>query len=95
MALTDSDVKHIAKLARIGLSPDEVTHYAGEINAILKWIEQLQAVNTDNVAPLSSVANQSLPMREDVVSDGNKQADILANANNPQYGCFTVPKVIE
>lgn len=95
MALTETDIKHIAKLSRLGLSAQEVAHYTTEVNAILSWIEQLQAVNTEGVPPLSSVANQSLPMREDVVSDGGKQADILANATDPQYGCFTVPKVIE
>lgn len=95
MSLTNSDISRIAKLARLGLSPDEVQHYTGELNAIMQWIEQLQAVDTTGVAPLSSVAHQSLPMRDDVVSDGNKQADILANAHGPQYGCFTVPKVIE
>lgn len=95
MALSTDDVKHVAKLSRLALSAEELAHYTTEINSILGMVEELQAVNTDGVEPLTSVANQTLPMREDVVSDGNKQADILANAHSPQYGCFTVPKVIE
>lgn len=95
MALTEKEVQHVAKLARIALSDDELSHYTKEVNSILGMVEALQAVNTDGVAPLTSVANQTLPMRDDVVIDGGKQADILANAHNPQYGCFTVPKVIE
>ncbi len=95
MALTETDIKKIARLSRLGLSAEEITHYTAELNAILSWIEQLQAVDTTGIAPLSSVANQSLPMRDDVVSDGGIQADILANAKDAKYGCFSVPKVIE
>ena len=57
--------------------------------------EELQAVNTDGVEPLSSVSNQALPWRKDEVTDGNIQKEVLANAPNQQYGCFAVPKVIE
>ena len=77
MALTDADVTKIAKLARIRLSADELPHYAREINGILKWIAQLEEVNTDGVAAMSSVSNQLLPWRADVVSDGNQQEAIL------------------
>ena len=95
MTLSNDQVKHIAKLARLRLSEAELPHYANEINSILKWIEQLQAVNTDGVEALASVSQQALPWRDDVVNDGNKQADVLANATGAQYGCFAVPKVIE
>ena len=95
MALTDHDVKKIAKLARIRLSEEDVAHYGREINGILKWIEQLQEVNTDGVAPLASVSDQPLPWRKDEVTDGNIQEQILKNAPNASYGCFAVPKVIE
>lgn len=95
MALTDKEVKKIAKLARIRLSEDEVAHYGAEINGILKWIEQLQEVNTEGVAALASVSDQKLPWRKDVVTDGNIQDQILKNAPSANYGCFAVPKVIE
>lgn len=95
MALTDKDVKKIAKLARIRLSEDDVAHYGREINGILKWIEQLSEVNTDGVAALASVSDQPLPWRTDVVTDGNIQEQVLKNAPNASYGCFAVPKVIE
>jgi aspartyl-tRNA(Asn)/glutamyl-tRNA(Gln) amidotransferase subunit C len=95
MSLTNDQVKKIAKLARIRLDDGEIGHYASEINNILSWIEQLQEVNTDNVIPLTSVSHEALPWREDVVRDGHKQSDILANATDAQFGCFAVPKVIE
>lgn len=95
MALTDKEVAHIAKLARIRLTAEEVPHYANEINSILKWIEQLSEVDTTNVEPLLSVSNQTLPWRADVVNDGNQQEAVLKNAPMQNYGCFAVPKVIE
>ena len=95
MALTDNEVQHIATLARIRLTGEELPHYAKEINGILKWIEQLGEVNTDGVAALSSVSEQLLPWRADVVTDGGIQDQILRNAPSAQYGCFAVPKVIE
>lgn len=95
MALTDKEVQHIATLARIRLSADELPHYAREINGILKWIAQLDEVNTEGVVPLSSVSEQLLPWRADVVNDGNQQEAVLRNAPLQQYGCFAVPKVIE
>lgn len=95
MALSDKEVKHIAKLARIRVSDAELPHYAREINGILKWIEQLGEVNTDGVAALASVSNQELPWRADVVNDGNQQEAVLKNAPMQNFGCFAVPKVIE
>jgi len=95
MALTDHDVQHIAKLARIRLTAEELPHYASEINGILKWIEQLNEVDTTGIAPLLSVSEQLLPWRADVVNDGNQQEAILKNAPTSSYGCFSVPKVLE
>jgi aspartyl-tRNA(Asn)/glutamyl-tRNA(Gln) amidotransferase subunit C len=95
MALTDKEVQHIANLARIRLSAEELPHYAREINGILKWIEQLKEVNTEGVAPLASVSEQTLPWRADEVRDGGIQEAVLKNAPAAQYGCFAVPKVIE
>ena len=95
MALTDKEVQHIATLARIRLGAAELPHYAKEINGILKWIAQLEEVNTDGVTAMSSVSEQLLPWRADVVNDGGYQEAVLTNAPMQQYGCFAVPKVIE
>ena len=95
MSFTETDVTKIAKLARIRLSAEERVHYAKEMSSIMQWIEQLQAVDTDGVEALSSVSDQKLPWRADVVSDGNMQEQVLKNAPMQQYGCFAVPKVIE
>ena len=95
MTLDNQAVAKIARLARIAVSEDEISHYASEISGILQWVEQLSEVNTDGVPQMASVSNITLPLREDVVTDGNQQAAILKNAPDSDYGCFVVPKVME
>lgn len=95
MSLDKATVTKIARLARIKLDDAEKEHYAKEISGILNWIEQLSEVNTDGVPQMTSVANMALPWRKDVVTDGNQQEAVLKNVHGAEYGCFSVPKVIE
>jgi aspartyl-tRNA(Asn)/glutamyl-tRNA(Gln) amidotransferase subunit C len=95
MALDKATVAHIATLARIKLAESEQDKIAGELSHILSWVEQLAELATAGVAPMTSVAAMRLPMREDVVTDGNRRDDILANAPASAHGFFTVPKVVE
>ncbi|MBM3510304.1 MAG: Asp-tRNA(Asn)/Glu-tRNA(Gln) amidotransferase subunit GatC [Alphaproteobacteria bacterium] len=95
MALDDKTVRKIARLARIEVTEPEVAHYAKELNHILGWIEQLNEVDTKEVAPMTRVVDVKLPRRPDIVTDGDKQADILANAPATAAGYFVVPKVVE
>ena len=95
MALDKAAVAHIAALARIRLKEAELEPLAAELSQILTWVEQLAEVDTADVAPMTSVAAMRLPMREDVVTDGNRRDDILANAPASAHGFFTVPKVVE
>lgn len=93
--LDEAAVKKIAKLARIRLSDEEVGVYTGEMNGILGWVEQLQQVNTDNIPPMAGVGQYTLRQREDKVTDGGIQEDVLKNAPEAAYSCFVVPKVVE
>ena len=95
MSVDNNTVKKIARLARIHVGEDRRDALAGELNAILSWIEELETVDTDNVEPLASVTGHSLPIRDDVVSDGNKQEQVIANAPETTSGFFVVPKVVE
>lgn len=95
MTLSVDDTKKVARLARIRLDAGQAEHFTKEINNILHWIEQLQEVNTDGVEQMTSVADITLPVRADVVSDGGIAQAVLKNAPNADYGCFVVPKVIE
>jgi len=95
MSIDSQAVAKIARLARIAVSEEEKTHFASEISGILQWVEQLSEVNTDGIPLMTSVSAVTLPLRADVVSDGNQQAAILKNAPDSDYGCFVVPKVME
>jgi aspartyl-tRNA(Asn)/glutamyl-tRNA(Gln) amidotransferase subunit C len=95
MSVSTEQVRHIAKLARIAVSDEEIERLAPELNKILGWVEQLGEVNTDGVEPLTAVIDQKLRLRDDVVTEGNIRDEILANAPEAQHGFFAVPKVIE
>ena len=95
MPVSNDQVRHIAKLARIAMSDEEIERLAPELNNILGWVEQLGEVNIDGVEPLTAVIDQKLRLRDDVVTDGNIRDEVLANAPEAQHGFFAVPKVIE
>ena len=95
MSVNTEQVRHIAKLARIAMSDAEVAAMVPELNAILGWVEQLAAVDTEGVEPLTAVIDQKLRLRDDVIDDGGVRDKVLANAPDAQHGFFAVPKVIE
>ena len=95
MALRKADVAHIAMLARIRLNETELEPLAAELSQILSWVEQLGEIDTDGVPPMSSVAAMRLPMREDIVTDGDCREAIIGNAPQAAKGFFAVPKVVE
>ena len=96
MSITKEEVKKIAKLSRIRLSDEEVNLFGEELSSILNWAQMLQEVDTDNVEQMSSTKEgMILPMREDVINDGNVQGDVLKNAPSAEYSFYKVPKVVE
>ena len=95
MSVDINQVRHIAKLARIAMSEEELERLVPELNNILGWIEQLGEVDTDGVEPLTAVIDQKLRLRDDAVNDGQCREEVLANAPDAQHGFFAVPKVIE
>jgi aspartyl-tRNA(Asn)/glutamyl-tRNA(Gln) amidotransferase subunit C len=95
MSVSPEQARHIAKLARIAMSEEELARLVPELNAIIGWVEQLAEVNTDGVEPLTAVIDQKLRLREDAVTDGDVRDAVLANAPEAQHGFFAVPKVIE
>ena len=95
MSLDKATVKNIANLARLEVRDDELDHLVGELSNILQFVEQLAEVNTDGVAPMTSVGHMELPRRADEVTDGNYPDKVLANAPECHDGFFLVPKVVE
>ena len=95
MAIDAATVRKVAKLARIAQPEETLEKLAAELNGIMAWIEQLNEVDTDGVAPMASTEAVTLPMREDVVTDGGDPAVVLANAPKSDRNFFVVPKVVE
>lgn len=95
MAIDVETVRRVARLARIAMPEERLPALADELTGIVAWIEQLQEVDTDGVAPMTSCVARELPMRDDVVTDGGDAARVLANAPKSADGFFIVPKVVE
>jgi aspartyl-tRNA(Asn)/glutamyl-tRNA(Gln) amidotransferase subunit C len=95
MSVDQATVRRIAHLSRIAVEPSELPHLQGEINAMLAFVEELNAVNVDGVEPMTSVMPMKLRLREDKVTDGAIAASVVKNAPVSEDGYFMVPKVIE
>ena len=95
MAVDRATVSRIAKLARIRLPEQDLDPLAGELSNILTWIEQLSELDTEGVAPMTSVVAVALPKRADQVTDGGYPDKVVANAPEAAHGFFVVPKVVE
>jgi len=95
MSVDQATVRRIAHLSRIAVAEQEVPHLQGEINAILSFVEALGAVDVEGVQPMTSVIPMKLPMRADIVTDGQIEKLVLANAPLAEDDFFLVPKVIE
>jgi aspartyl-tRNA(Asn)/glutamyl-tRNA(Gln) amidotransferase subunit C len=95
MSVDLATVKRVARLARIAVSEEEAERMTGELNGILGFVAQLDEVNVDGVEPLTSIIPMALRRRDDVVTDGAKVEDIIANAPQSEENFFVVPKVVE
>ena len=95
MSVDSTTVKRVAHLARIKVSDDEAEALKGELNTILGFVEQLNEVDVSSVEPMTSVMPMAMKKRADVVSDGGKADDILANAPAAEDHFFQVLKVVE
>jgi aspartyl-tRNA(Asn)/glutamyl-tRNA(Gln) amidotransferase subunit C len=95
MSLDPATVRRIARLARLHVEEGDVARLQGELNGILGWIERLNEVDVEGVAPLTGGARIALRLREDAVTDGKIPEKILANAPDRVGEFFTVPKVVE
>lgn len=88
-------VKKVATLARLEMNDQDLEAVQAKVTNIMKFVEQLDEVNTDNVAPLANVVDIKLRLRDDVINDGNQQQKVLANAPEAMEGFFVVSKIVE
>ena len=95
MSIDLKTVKHISKLSRISIDDQKAKKLEKDLNAIFKWIEQLNKLNTENVEPLTSIAETTLRFRKDQIKTKNIREDILKNSPKENKDYFVVPKVVE
>lgn len=95
MSIDTETARKVAHLARIRVEEEALPALAEDFNAILGFIEQLAEVDVDGVEPMVSVTPMRLKRRQDVVTDGNRQSEVLSNAPDAREGFFAVPKVVE
>lgn len=95
MRLTKDQVKHVAKLANLPLTEDEEERYSEQLSKILKYVDQLNQVNTSKIEPTFNVSDQNTVEREDITSPSLSQEDALLNAPKRQNGMFETKGVFE
>lgn len=95
MALTQEQVLHIARLARLGVSPEEVERFREQLSSILEHFAVLQELNTEGVPPTSHAVPLSNVFRPDLPAPSLSQEEVLANAPRQEEGCFRVQAVLE
>jgi len=95
MALTIEEVKKIAFLARLKLTPEEEARYAEQLSAILDYAQRLQEIDTSHIPPTASVLPLNAPLREDESRPSIPRERILSNASSQEEGMFRVPPVLD
>ena len=95
MTIDLKTVKHISKLARISADEEKANKLAGDLNSIFDFIEKLNELKTENVEPLTSIAETTLRFREDKINSQNIREKILKNSPDENKDFFVVPKVVE
>ena len=94
-SLDEAAVRHVANLARLEISDEEVKRYADQLSAVLGYVEQLNELDTADVSPTAHAGGLSNVFREDMVQSSLSADHALRNAPQQQRGCFQVPKVLD
>ena len=95
MKITRSDVEHVAQLARLRFSEDQLALFTEQLDTLLSYFDKLQEVDTTGIEPSTHAVSMSNAFREDQVRLSSPEDDALKNAPASERGCFKVPKIIE
>ena len=95
MSIDLKTIKHISKLSRISVDEQRAKKLVGDLNSIFDFIEKLNVLKTENVKPLTSIAETTLKLRSDEVRSKNIREQIIKNSPQDNEDYFVVPKVIE
>ena len=91
--ISTDDVKHVAKLARLELTDEEINKYSKQLDSIIKYVEQMNEVDTTGIEPMPHAIPVYNVMREDVVKYEQTKEELMANAPYEEDGFFRVPKI--
>src|ERR671931_412556 len=95
MTLSKEEVRHVALLARLGLTTEEESFYAEQLSGILRHIDRLQEIDTEAIPPTAQVVEVELRMRDDLPGPCLSQEEALANAPESRDGFFAVKAILE
>ncbi|RMG60022.1 MAG: Asp-tRNA(Asn)/Glu-tRNA(Gln) amidotransferase subunit GatC [Deltaproteobacteria bacterium] len=95
MAITREEVLHIARLARLALTEDEVSLFTEQLGKILDYMAKLNELDVADVEPTAHAIEMTNVLREDVVTNGDQREEILSNAPDRSGDCFRVPRILE
>jgi len=95
MSLSDDQIRRLARLARIAIGEEESATFRDRLNRVLGLIDQLQAVDTTGIEPMSHALDVVQPLRPDAVTESDQRARFQADAPAVEDGLYLVPKVIE
>jgi len=95
MTIDLKTIKHISKLSRISVDDAKADKLAGDMNSIFDFIEKLNELDTDNIEPLTSIAETTLKLRADIVKSRNIREQVLKNSPDENEDFFVVPRVVE
>ena len=95
MSIGKDTVRYVARQAHLDLPEQKLEQLEPELSGILEWIEQLSELDTEDVEPLANISDTKLHLRQDKVTDGGRQKDVLANAPEDTEGYFVVKKIVE
>jgi len=91
--ITVKDVEHVAKLARLELTEEEKELYTKQLGDVLKYVDQMNEVDTSDVKPMCQVVDFVNVMREDEVIHDISREELMSNAPDEENGFFKVPKI--
>lgn len=95
MAVTEEDIKHVAKLAKLEISADEIEHFTDQMDRIIDMVEQLSELDTDNVPIMTHGMETYSVMREDEAVPGTNRDKLLKNVKRSQDGLVKVPAIMD
>ncbi len=93
--VSKEDVYHIADLAKLDFSHEELEKFTDEFSKILEYVGQLKELDTEGVEPTYNISSKVQPLREDVVMPSLPKEEVLKNAPEEQYGYFKLPRIMD